>query len=101
METLKHSVNRTSTDLEAARAQSHQLVKQVEEQTAKEDLYCSQRKALQDELRRKTVSTLSAEERAQEMDEVLNIEEGNIKQLEKNVEKTREKQVRPCFGLSL
>ena len=43
--------------------------------------------------------SLTAEERAQEMDEVMSIEEANIKRLEREVEKSREKQV--CISVSV
>ena len=93
LETLKYSVDRTATDLESMRAQCSVLSRQTRDQTERLSMYQSQRRALQEEIRKKTKGLLSAEERAQEMDELLNIEETNVKRIEKELEKTREKQV--------
>ena len=48
---------------------------------------------MQEELKRSTQKMLSAEERAQEMDGLLNEEEVKVQQLEKDIERMREKQV--------
>ena len=52
-----------------------------------------QRELMQEELKRSTQKMLSAEERAQEMDGLLTEEEVKVQQLEKDIEKMREKQV--------
>ena len=100
LETLKYSVDRTATDLESMRAQCSVLSRQTRDQTERLSMYQSQRRALQEEIRKKTKGLLSAEEKAQEMDELLNIEETNVKRIEKELEKTREKQVHSytCTG---
>ena len=53
-----------------------------------------QRELMQEELKRSTQKTLSAEERAQQMDQMLSDEEARIAQLEKEMAALREKQVR-------
>lgn len=50
---------------------------------------------MQEELKTSTKKTLSAEERAHQMDEVLSSEEAKLAQLEKEVALQREKQVWP------
>jgi chromosome segregation ATPase len=92
LETLKYSVDRTATDLESMRAQYMELSRQAGERTERLNTYQTQRRALQEEVMKKTKGLLSAEERAQEMDELLTIEETNVKRIEKELEKTREKQ---------
>ena len=99
LETLKYSVDRTATDLEGMRAQCAVLARQVKEQTQRLETYQIQRRTLQGELHKKMQMSLTAEERAQEMDEVMSIEEANIKRLEREVEKSREKQV--CISVSV
>ena len=51
---------------------------------------------MQEELKTFTKKTLSAEERAHQMDEVLSSEEAKLVQLEREVTLEREKQVWPC-----
>ena len=48
---------------------------------------------MQQELKKSTQKMLSAEERAQEMDQLLAEEEERVDQLERELRKTREKQV--------
>ena len=48
---------------------------------------------MQEELKRSTQKVLSAEERAQEIDSLLNEEEEHLQQLERDITKMREKQV--------
>ena len=96
LETLKYAVDRTATDLEGMRAQCAVLSRQVKDQTQRLETYQIQRRTLQGELQKKMQQSLTAEERAQEMDEVLSIEEANIKRLEREMEKSREKQVCVC-----
>ena len=86
-------MDRTATDLESMRAQYMELSRQAGERTERLNTYQTQRRALQEEVMKKTKGLLSAEERAQEMDELLTIEETNVKRIEKELEKTREKQV--------
>ena len=51
-----------------------------------------QRELLQQELKKGTQKTLSAEERAQQMDQMLNDEEATVRQLEKELSALRERQ---------
>lgn len=51
------------------------------------------RRMLEDELQKKTESTLTSESRAEEMDKLLLEEETRITQLSKELEKIREKEV--------
>lgn len=51
-----------------------------------------QRELLQHELKKNTQKTLSAEERAQQMDQMLSEEEATVKQLEKELSVMRERQ---------
>ena len=51
-----------------------------------------QRELLQQELKKSTQKTLSSEERAQKMDEMLSQEEGTVRQLEKELSTLRERQ---------
>lgn len=51
---------------------------------------------LDEELQKKTESTLTSESRAEEMDKLLLEEETRITQLSKELEKIREKEVRNC-----
>ena len=58
-----------------------------------------QRELMQEELKRSTQKTLSAEERAQQMDQMLSDEEARIAQLEKEMAALREKQVRMTLSM--
>lgn len=94
-------MDRTATDLEGMRAQCAVLSRQVKDQTWRLENYQVQRHTLHSELQKKMQTSLTAEERAHEMDEVLSIEEANIKRLEREVERSREKQVNVCVRVSL
>ena len=58
-----------------------------------------QRELMQEELKRSTEKTLSAEERAQQMDQMLSDEEARVAQLEKEMAAYREKQVREILSM--
>lgn len=63
------------------------------------DTMQKQRELMQEELKRSTEKTLSAEERAQQMDQMLLDEEARVAQLEKEMAAYREKQVRMILSM--
>ena len=63
------------------------------------DTMQKQRELMQEELKQSTEKTLSAEERAQQMDQMLSDEEARVAQLEKEMAAYREKQVRVILSM--
>ncbi|PVD18338.1 hypothetical protein C0Q70_20887 [Pomacea canaliculata] len=90
LETLKRTVDRTAVDLETTRSRVTQLKKDVQDKTIKLKQAKDLRKALVEKLKVATESTLSAEERAAQMDEFLNNEEKRQKDLYQDLKTLRD-----------
>jgi UDP-glucose:O-linked fucose beta-1,3-glucosyltransferase len=92
LETLKYSVDRTAADLESMRGQNHHLFREVKDQNSRLDTLHHQRLIMAEEHKKSVQKTLSSEERAHKMDEILAEEESQVKKLEKEISLQREKQ---------
>eukprot|EP00058_Branchiostoma_floridae_P007967 XP_002593455.1 hypothetical protein BRAFLDRAFT_119531 [Branchiostoma floridae] len=92
LETLKYTVERTASDLDSMRTQVTNLRKDVEDKNDKLRAAQELREQLTEKLKITTESELSAEERALRMDELLQEEEHQIKDIETDLGRLREVQ---------
>ncbi|XP_048746440.2 coiled-coil domain-containing protein 39-like isoform X1 [Ostrea edulis] len=94
LDALKRTVDRTATDLEVTRSQVSMLKKDVQEKTNKLQMAKDLRETLVEKLKIATESTLSAEERAARMDELLEEEEKVQKEYDQKLKALRDLQFR-------
>ncbi|KAK3095543.1 hypothetical protein FSP39_015932 [Pinctada imbricata] len=94
LDALKRTVDRTATDLEATRSQVSQLKKDVQDKTNRLQNAKELRETLIEKLKIATESTLSAEERAARMDEILEDEERTQKDIDAKLKQLRDLQFR-------
>lgn len=94
LDALKRTVDRTATDLEVTRSQVSQLKKDVQEKTNKLQMAKDLRETLVEKLKIATESTLSAEERAARMDEMLEEEQNVQKEYDQKLKALRDLQFR-------
>ncbi|XP_072033774.1 coiled-coil domain-containing protein 39-like [Amphiura filiformis] len=92
LETLKFTVERTATDLEAMRRQANELRKEVDEKKDKVEAAKDHRDNLNEKLKATANAQLSAEERAAIMDGMLGDEEEGLKLLDQELKHLRELQ---------
>ncbi|KAJ8030943.1 Coiled-coil domain-containing protein 39 [Holothuria leucospilota] len=92
VETLKFTVERTATDLEGMRRQVNELKKEVEEKKARVELAKKNRGILMDKLKAASNATISAEEKAAIMDNMLENEEEDQKLMEQELKRLRDLQ---------
>ncbi|KAK7484760.1 hypothetical protein BaRGS_00024045, partial [Batillaria attramentaria] len=90
LDALKRTVDRTAVDLETTRTHVAHLKKEVADKTNKLQQAKDVREALVEKLKVATEATLSAEERATQMDEMLNAEERHQKELEGELKNMRD-----------
>ncbi|KAK3603714.1 hypothetical protein CHS0354_023327 [Potamilus streckersoni] len=94
LDALKRTVDRTNTDLEATRSQVSHLKKDVTEKSNKLSQAKDLRETLVEKLKIATESTLSAEERAARMDELLAEEDKRQFEIEQELKYLRDLQFR-------
>lgn len=94
LDALKRTVDRTATDLEVTRSQVSQLKKDVGDKTVKLQQAKELRETLIEKLKIATESTLSAEERAARMDEMLQEEEKRQHAIDAELKHLRDLQFR-------
>lgn len=90
LDALKRMVDRTAVDLETTRSKVTQLKKDVVDKTNKLQQAKDTREALVEKLKVATEATLSAEERAARMDEMLNAEEQRQHMLQEELKHMRD-----------
>ncbi|XP_064615155.1 coiled-coil domain-containing protein 39-like [Liolophura sinensis] len=96
LEALKRTVDRTATDLEVTRANVNMLKKDIVDKNNKLIQVQELRETLVEKLKIATESTLSAEERAARMDEIMEDEEKRQKALDMELKNLRD----TCFKKS-
>ncbi|KAL5004553.1 hypothetical protein ScPMuIL_018009 [Solemya velum] len=94
LDALKRTVDRTAADLEATRSHVTQLKKDVTDKTNRLHQAKELRETLMDKLKIATESTLSAEERAARMDEMLSDEDRHQNEIDHLLKGLREIQFR-------
>nr|CAB3228550.1 coiled-coil domain-containing protein 39-like [Phallusia mammillata] len=94
LDTLKYTVERTASDLEAMKTNVASLRKEIVNKQDKLEQATLTREALQDKLEAAGKGALTAEERAEAAAFELSVEEDNVTNLEKDLMKTREIQFR-------
>ncbi|XP_071508551.1 coiled-coil domain-containing protein 39-like [Diadema antillarum] len=92
METLKFTVERTATDLESMRRQVNELKKEVENRKDRVENAKRHRGDLMSKLKAATDASLSAEELAAAMDQMLEDEETTLHILEQELKRLRDLQ---------
>lgn len=92
LETLKFTVERTATDLEAMRRQANELRKDVEEKKQKVDAAKDNRENLTAKLKSAEGAKMTSEERSAIMDSMLEEEEDGVKLLDQELKHLRELQ---------
>uniref|UniRef100_A0A7M4EUF6 Coiled-coil domain-containing protein 39 n=1 Tax=Crocodylus porosus TaxID=8502 RepID=A0A7M4EUF6_CROPO len=90
LDTLKTTVDRTASDLESMRTRVTNLKKEIQEKNIRLSLLKDQNMNLSNKLKFVTEKTLSLEEKAFRMEEILKEEERNVKEKETQMSQLKE-----------
>ncbi|XP_012784178.2 coiled-coil domain-containing protein 39 [Ochotona princeps] len=82
LDSLKATVNRTSSDLEALRKNISRIKKDINEETAKLQKFKNHNEVVKDKLKCITEKTMSVEEKATNLEDMLKEEEKSIKEVD-------------------
>ncbi|KFP72749.1 Coiled-coil domain-containing protein 39, partial [Acanthisitta chloris] len=90
LEALKYTVNRTASDLDDLRIQVSNLVKEIQKKQARLNFLNETNASLSNKLKLVTEETLSSEEKASRMEDILKEEEESVREKETEVKQLKE-----------
>ncbi|XP_010571234.1 PREDICTED: coiled-coil domain-containing protein 39 [Haliaeetus leucocephalus] len=90
LDTLKSTVDRTASDLESLRTQVTNLKKEIQKKQARLSFLKEKNASLSNKLKLVTEETLSSEDKALRMEEILKEEEKNVKEKETEMNQLKE-----------